>query len=152
LSITQKLDEKELGFICKNSTDRCVFCVSYNKEKRVIQNLTDDDLLVTSSSNAFILSLKLARQYSKICGIWGCNHYQASEGNLYIVYRLANLIKQNSTDIYNPASLIQGIYSMMENPKYKALTDEFFAKIGKGFIKSLDPKDFELDNFPSLCE
>ena len=145
MSLTQKIKENELSLICKNASDKCAFCVSYNQEKQVIQNLADSDFHVTSSSNALILSIKLARQYSRINGIWGCDHNpESKKGNLHVVMGLANLIKQNSRDIHDPESLIQGVFSMMENPKYKTLTDEFFKKIGKNFIKSLDPKDFEI--------
>ena len=143
MSSKQRLDDIDLSSICKNKHDRCVFCVSYDNEKQVIRNLIDHDLHVTSSSNAFILSLKLARQYSKLKGFWGCDHNSRTmKGNLDIVDRIANLIKQNSRDIHNPSSLIQGIFSMMENPRYKELTEAFFDKIGKAFITTLDPRDF----------
>lgn len=124
-----RLDDIELSLACKN-TSKCIWCIS--SDKQFIKGLSEKEL---HASKAFILALELMKEYSKIHGATTCDHENLERKNsLLITNAIAKIIQEESN---NSTNLIETIFSIMNNPKYRGITESFLGKIPKQKIYSL---------------
>jgi len=124
----------------------CIFCVADGKQKEEIykQNL----------SSSWVISSDLVLQYCKEKGMKTCDHknrWLVAE-SLSLTNKISNLLQAKSNDTRNSLKLFKVLGDYLDEDNAPAKLQKIINTVGKDWIKSLNPFDYDFGYLQLLKE
>jgi len=140
---------------------RCIFCRGYDFQKKVYTNMvlcssplaySEGDLSASYDSNSKIIAGELVRQYCRVKGTTNCDHdndWLVSDA-FEIINNISDLIKNKAKDQNHPVRPFEVLYDYIEKQNGPRVLMEILNTVGKEWIFSLNPNDFDMGYLPLL--
>jgi len=116
---------------------RCIFCEAGGKDKVTIYE--------KHPYSAWIISSDLVLQYSKEKGLKTCDHenqWLVTE-SLSLTFKISDLLQAKSKDKHNSLELFKVLGEYLDEDNAPAKLQEIINTVGKKWIRSLNPFDYD---------
>jgi len=140
---------------------RCIFCRRYDFQKKVYTNMVlcsspvgyeEGERGATYDENSQIIAGEIVRQYCRIRGITTCDHdndWLVSDA-FEIIETISDVIRYKTKNEYHPEQLFGVLYEYIEKQNGPKILMEILNTVGKEWIYSLNPLDFDMGYLPLL--
>lgn len=140
---------------------RCIFCRRYDFQKKVYTNMVlcsspnayeEGDREATYDENSKIIAGELVRQHCRIKGTTTCDHDNEWLVNdaFDLIETISDVIKYKAKNEYHPVRLFEVLYEYIEKQNGPRILLEILNTVGKEWIFSLNPHDFDMGYLPLL--